>query len=257
MPNKDYYGTLGVSRSADENEIKKAYRKLAIRWHPDKNPDNKAEAELKFKEISEAYQILSDANKRAIYDRGGDPARMPESSSGGSTRGARGPSASFHFMDPHDIFKSMFGGKDPFDIFREFDDGFFSHSTAFGSGGFGSNRASNRGTRGSSMMGMGSTMSLFGNDPFFSDSNDFFSGSMFGSGGGGAAPGSRTVTTTTSWVNGKKVTKKTTKVTNDDGTTTETTTETSEDAPQTQTIRYATGSGGNGQRSRITASHYA
>uniref|UniRef100_A0A8B9LTN5 J domain-containing protein n=1 Tax=Astyanax mexicanus TaxID=7994 RepID=A0A8B9LTN5_ASTMX len=54
----DYYDVLGVSRSASQDDIKKAYRKLALRWHPDKNPDNKEEAERKFKEIAEAYEVL-------------------------------------------------------------------------------------------------------------------------------------------------------------------------------------------------------
>ena len=67
---KDYYKTLGVSKSADEKEIKQAYRKLARKHHPDVNPGNK-ESEAKFKEISEAYQVLSDPEKRKKYDRFG------------------------------------------------------------------------------------------------------------------------------------------------------------------------------------------
>lgn len=68
---KDYYKTLGVARTADEKEIKKAYRKLARQHHPDINPNNKG-AEAKFKEINEAYQVLSDKDKRALYDQFGD-----------------------------------------------------------------------------------------------------------------------------------------------------------------------------------------
>ena len=64
---RDYYEVLGVGKSADEKEIKKAYRKLAMQYHPDRNPDNK-EAEEKFKEINEAYEVLSDENKRRTYD---------------------------------------------------------------------------------------------------------------------------------------------------------------------------------------------
>src|SRR4030067_454485 len=67
---RDYYEVLGVDRSASEDEIKKAYRKLAVQFHPDKNPGNKT-AEEKFKEISEAYEVLRDADKRAKYDRFG------------------------------------------------------------------------------------------------------------------------------------------------------------------------------------------
>ena len=67
MAKRDYYEVLGVSRGADEKEIKKAYRKLAMKYHPDRNPDDK-ESEAKFKEASEAYEVLADANKRAAYD---------------------------------------------------------------------------------------------------------------------------------------------------------------------------------------------
>lgn len=70
-PKKDYYSILGVSKDADESTIKKAYYKLAQKWHPDKNPDNKMEAEEKFKEITEAYGILSDPNKKNQYDQFG------------------------------------------------------------------------------------------------------------------------------------------------------------------------------------------
>ena len=65
---KDFYDVLGVNKSASNDEIKKAYRKLAMKYHPDKNPDNK-EAESKFKEINEAYEILSDSEKRQKYDQ--------------------------------------------------------------------------------------------------------------------------------------------------------------------------------------------
>ena len=69
----DYYKILGVNKDADENEIKKAYRKLAIKYHPDKNLGNK-EAEEKFKEINEAYEVLKDPNKRKQYDQFGSAA---------------------------------------------------------------------------------------------------------------------------------------------------------------------------------------
>lgn len=68
-PQKDYYKTLGVSESASEEEIKKAYRKLAVKYHPDKNPGNVKEAESKFKEVSEAYYALSDPRRRQEYDQ--------------------------------------------------------------------------------------------------------------------------------------------------------------------------------------------
>ncbi len=67
---KDLYGILGVSKSASKDELKKAYRKLAMKYHPDRNPDNK-EAEVKFKEAKEAYEILSDDQKKQLYDQYG------------------------------------------------------------------------------------------------------------------------------------------------------------------------------------------
>ncbi|XP_032360240.1 chaperone protein dnaJ 1, mitochondrial isoform X3 [Etheostoma spectabile] len=67
----EYYQTLGVQKNATQEDIKKAYRKLALKWHPDKNPENKEEAEKRFKELSEAYEVLSDENKRSTYDRYG------------------------------------------------------------------------------------------------------------------------------------------------------------------------------------------
>jgi molecular chaperone DnaJ len=71
---RDYYDVLGVSRTADDDELKKAYRKLALKYHPDKNPDSRPEAEERFKEVNEAYQILSDGQRRAQYDRFGHAA---------------------------------------------------------------------------------------------------------------------------------------------------------------------------------------
>src|SRR5258707_13045878 len=68
---RDYYEILSLTRAATDEEIKKAYRKMAMQWHPDKNPDNKETAEEKFKEAAEAYGILSDPQKRAQYDRFG------------------------------------------------------------------------------------------------------------------------------------------------------------------------------------------
>ena len=74
---EDYYEVLGVSKTADDNEIKKAYRKLAVKWHPDKNPDSQKEAEEAFKKIGEAYSVLSDKEKRAIFDRYGKEGLNP------------------------------------------------------------------------------------------------------------------------------------------------------------------------------------
>jgi molecular chaperone DnaJ len=101
MSKRDYYEVLGVERAANEEEIKKAYRKLAIKFHPDKNPGDKA-AEEKFKELGEAYEILSDPQQRAVYDRHGHAAF--DKRGGGFARGTGG------FHDPFDIFKEVFGG---------------------------------------------------------------------------------------------------------------------------------------------------
>lgn len=103
MSKRDFYEVLGVNRDADEAAIKKAYRKLAMKYHPDRNPDNK-EAEEKFKEVKEAYEILSEADKRAAYDRFGHAGVDP--SMGGGGQGFEGG-----FADAFgDIFGDLFGG---------------------------------------------------------------------------------------------------------------------------------------------------
>jgi molecular chaperone DnaJ len=96
---RDYYDVLGVGQSATEEEVKRAYRKLAVKFHPDKNPDD-PHAEEKFKELGEAYDVLMDADKRAAYDRFGHAAFAP----GGVGFGR----AAFH--DPFEIFREVFGG---------------------------------------------------------------------------------------------------------------------------------------------------
>ena len=108
---RDFYEVLGVSKSANESEIKKAYRKMALKYHPDKNPDDKA-SEDKFKEAAEAYEVLSDSDKRARYDRFG------HAGMGGAAGGGR-------------------GGMDMDDIFSQFGDVF---GGAFGGGSFGGSR---------------------------------------------------------------------------------------------------------------------
>ena len=114
---RDYYEVLGVAKGASADEIKKAYRKLAVKYHPDKNPGNK-EAEEKFKEAAEAYAVLSDADKRAKYDQFGHA----------GVDGA-GPDFSGGFGDLNDILNDLFGGG--FSGFSGFGGGF---------GGFGGGR---------------------------------------------------------------------------------------------------------------------
>ncbi len=108
MAKRDYYEILGVSRGADADEIKKAYRKLAVKYHPDKNPGDKS-AEEKFKELGEAYEVLNDPQKRAAYDQYGHGA-FDRRGPGGGFRGGG-------FHDPADIFREVFGGSGIFDEF--------------------------------------------------------------------------------------------------------------------------------------------
>lgn len=105
---RDYYEVLGLQKGASEDEIKKAYRNLAKKYHPDLNPDDKAGAEAKFKEVSEAYEVLSDAQKRARYDQYGHAGVDP--SYGGGAGGFGGFSGGFGFEDLGDIFDNFFGG---------------------------------------------------------------------------------------------------------------------------------------------------
>lgn len=98
---KDYYSILGLSKTASEEEIKKAYRKKALQFHPDKNQD--ANAEERFKEIGEAYEILSDSEKRILYDgHGSKNSQQPSPHTFRAT------------TDPFDLFRTFFGGRDPF-----------------------------------------------------------------------------------------------------------------------------------------------
>ena len=110
MAKRDYYTTLGVNRDASEGDIKKSYRKLAMKHHPDRNPDDKA-SEEKFKEAKEAYEILTDARKRAAYDQFGHAGVNP--SAGFGAAGARGGQEGFGgFADAFgDIFGEIFGGQ--------------------------------------------------------------------------------------------------------------------------------------------------
>jgi len=154
---KDYYKILGVARGATDDEIKKAYRKMALKYHPDKNKATNAED--KFKEIAEAYDVLSDPNKREVFDKYGEEGLKR----GGSGPGASGPDGqqgftySFH-GDPHETFRMFFGGEDPF-------------SGMFGFGGGGGAKKPN-------VFG-------FGGNNFDGEGNDFggFPGAAFASTG--------------------------------------------------------------------------
>ncbi|GAL67377.1 chaperone protein DnaJ [Jejuia pallidilutea] len=104
MAKRDYYEVLGINKGANASEIKKAYRKKAIEFHPDKNPDNK-EAEAKFKEAAEAYEVLSDPDKKARYDQFGHQAF-----DGGGGFGGGGMNMDDIFSQFGDIFGGGFGG---------------------------------------------------------------------------------------------------------------------------------------------------
>lgn len=157
---KDFYAILGVPRNADAAALKKAYRKMAMKWHPDKNPNNQEEAQAKFQEISEAYDVLNDPKKREIYDKygeeglkvGGNP---NDFRAGGSAGGFPGGGHAYNFSNEQaeELFRNIFGN--------------------MGGGGFSfGGRAGGQGRRG----GMGS---MFGGEDFESDD-----GAFFGMGGG-------------------------------------------------------------------------
>lgn len=131
MAKRDYYEVLGVTRTASEEEIKKAYRKQALKFHPDKNPGDKS-AEERFKEVGEAYEVLSDAQKKAAYDQYGHDAFDP--------RRRAGPAGGGGFHDPFDLFRQAFGGAGVEDIFEQF----------FGGGG-GNRRDPNAPQRGANL----------------------------------------------------------------------------------------------------------
>lgn len=241
----NYYDVLGVTRTADEDDIKRAYRRMAVRWHPDKNPDNKEEAEAKFKEIAEAYEVLSDPQKRRIYDAGGDP--LNTAPSGAS--GAAGPRSRAH-VNPHELFRMFFGGRDPFADFFSDDFGFGRSAgfPGFGQPMFSRPQQQGTGQRSEPQQGQrgfnNTRRSLF--DHHFGGFNDDFGRSAFGdpfgsfdtfgsfgsaTTTGGSGP-SRTVQTTTQIINGRRITKKVTTVRNADGTVQTSTEEHTEDVPQ-------------------------
>lgn len=160
----DYYKILGVDKNAKDDDLKKAYRKLAMKWHPDKNPNNKKEAEAKFKQISEAYDVLSDPQKKAVYDQYGE-----EGLKGGvpPPDAAGGPGGATFFSTGDGPTSFRFSSRSPDDIFAEF----FGFSSPFGGGGPG----------GGGMRGSRFSSGIFGDDIFGSFGEN-------GGGGGGSGP---------------------------------------------------------------------
>ncbi len=113
MAKRDYYEVLGVDRGASDEDIKKSYRKLALKYHPDRNPGDKA-AEERFKELGEAYDVLSEPQKRAAYDQYGHAAFDPR-----QRAGAGGQWSGGGFHDPFEIFREVFGGGGGGSFFEE------------------------------------------------------------------------------------------------------------------------------------------
>ncbi|KAL8151092.1 hypothetical protein V2J09_020900 [Rumex salicifolius] len=134
----DYYRVLGVDKNANDDDLKKAYKKLAMKWHPDKNRTNKEAAEAKFKQVSEAYDVLSDPQKRAVYDQYGEEGLK----SGVPPPGASGDGGGFsHFSAGDGKSSFRFNPRNAEDIFADF----FGSSSPFGGMGFGGG-GSNMGT---------------------------------------------------------------------------------------------------------------
>lgn len=213
----DYYKVLEITKTATTADIKKSYRKLALKWHPDKNPDNPEESNKKFKELSEAYEVLIDEKKRKIYDQyGKEGLQIP----GNKRR---------HEDDFDPQFNGWFVFRDPEDVFRE-----FFHGSPFndlfdvmngGSGRRGNHRHSNNSRHstvnspfGTLDISLGSPFGLFGG---FGGFGGFGSGGVGGGGGtadvfssfghftNGSTPTSgttRKTSTSTRFMNGKKIT---------------------------------------------------
>jgi len=223
---KCYYEVLGVAKDATLKDIKKAYRKLALKWHPDKNKGNELDAQEIFKQISEAYSVLSDKKKRAQYDNPNQ----------GFDFGG------FEFTNAEDIFKQFFGG-DPFssgmfmDPFSQRSQGSRQPIDPFGGMGMGIFGGSG---------GFGNMNPGFGGDFFsssFSSSNGFSSSTGYSSssgGGGGIVSQSKSTQTMTD-NQGRVIVKTTTRIQKSDGSVQETTEEKIMDGSQGGNLQFGMG----------------
>lgn len=200
----DYYKVLEIHRSSTVGDIKKAYRRLALKWHPDKNPEKKEEAERKFKEISEAYEVLSDEKKRRIYDQRGKEGLSSHGRSHHRRHYGVNPMFDrdfnhffrFTFRDPEEVFREFFG-HDPFA-------GFFGRSSSMSSRGV--STAIHR--REDALMGLPRFGFRFGAFPDLCSSPSLNHGFSTSFNDGPPKTGVRRTTTSTRFVNGKKIEKK-------------------------------------------------
>ncbi|KAG8046574.1 hypothetical protein GUJ93_ZPchr0008g12470 [Zizania palustris] len=136
----DYYNVLKLNRNATEEDLKKSYRRLAMKWHPDKNPgDSKKEAEAKFKAISEAYGVLSDPWKRAIHDHHGEKGLKASADAGGSSSKNESANHRFNPRNAEDVFAEFFGSGKPFERMSRAKSMRFQTEGAGTFGGFGGN----------------------------------------------------------------------------------------------------------------------
>lgn len=200
---EDYYDVLCVSRGASGEEIKKSYRKMALKWHPDKNLERKEIAEVNFKRISEAYEVLSDPSKRQIYDQygkdglsnGGGQSDFGHEGFGfapGFFTAGLNPFAGFfgqfNFRDPNDVFREFFGS-DPFADFASGSGGFEDKFDDHGSGHPGASMFMNPMNLFQSMDGFGGMSSM----------------SMHMSGNLSGGPNVKRISKSVKIVNGKRV----------------------------------------------------
>ncbi|KAH8739378.1 heat shock protein [Cryptosporidium ryanae] len=243
----DYYEVLKVPKDASTSDIKKSYRRLALKWHPDKNPDNRGEAEEMFKKIAEAYEVLSDPEKRSRYDSYGPDGVNGDFSDFSS--GFREFDRHFSMGHASKIFEEFFGTNNIFDLFSSsFGDfpGFNEHNQGSTGGGTGRGHSRSRANRRSPFddfhsqifSSFGLSGSGFGNMQTFSSS--------FSSSSGFQGGVSRSVSQSTSVINGKVVTRTKTTERMPDGTVRETIEEV-EDGRRNRVIRN-TAEGSSGSR---------
>lgn len=204
---EEYYEVLGVRRDASVDEVKKAYRKLALKWHPDKNPGRKEVSEMNFKRLAEAYEVLSNPEKRRIYDQygkeglsqgGGSHFSGPDEGSHSFDPNLFANLFNFSFRDPNDVFREFFGVDDPFKVFFE--------DMNHGSNQHSSNNYRNQSGGTTSMNPLGGFLGGFGFPGMGSDMGvNMSTMSMSFGGGGGAGVNAKRISTSVKTVNGKRI----------------------------------------------------